>query len=159
PNLTTPKGQPPLTTAPINGLGNLLIGYNEAPSPDPENMVARNGSHNLIVGPYHRYGNSGGRVAGFANPIRGTSASVSGGFVNSASGAYASVSGGRINFATGAYASVSGGLQNAASGNTASVSGGLSNHATGNNASVSGGENRDAAGESDWRAGSLFEEF
>src|SRR4030095_7823378 len=68
-NVHIRNGEPPLTTASINGLGNLLIGYNEAPSPDPENMVARNGSHNLIVGPYHRYGNSGGLVAGFANTI------------------------------------------------------------------------------------------
>jgi hypothetical protein len=47
------------TGAPVNGLGNLVVGYNEA-FPDDD----RTGSHNLVVGAFHSYSSSGGLVAG-----------------------------------------------------------------------------------------------
>lgn len=60
-----------------NGLGNLIIGYNEngltAPAPD-----FRDGSHNLVVGPDHTYSSSGGFVAGRGNDVTGKYSSVSG---------------------------------------------------------------------------------
>ncbi len=56
-------------------------------------------------------------------------------------------------------ASVSGGAVNKASGQSASVSGGIFNEAAGLRSSVSGGDNRSVIGDSDWRAGSLFEDF
>src|SRR5262249_56006823 len=34
-----------------NGLGNLIIGYNENKSP----ALDRSGSHNVVIGPYHSY--------------------------------------------------------------------------------------------------------
>ncbi len=155
------------STAATNGLGNLLIGYNEARFPgdrdecsDPAHNnstdclsaggtwgpVHRGGSHNLVVGVGHNYDQAGGFVAGFWNSIRANSASVSGGLDNIASAPYASVSGGSANTASGSRASVSGGQSNTASGADASVSGGFKNAASGLSASVSGGQSNTASG-------------
>ena len=124
-------------TRSVNGLGNLIIGYNEdAYPPTPKD---RTGSHNLVVGPDHIYSNYGGFVAGEDNSITGTHASVCGGTGNIASGDYASVSGGIANTASGTAASVSGGRFSEASGTYSSVSGGTRNLASGSDSSVSGG--------------------
>jgi GAF domain-containing protein len=116
------------TNAPVNGLGNLIVGYNEI---DPRFPEDRTGSHNLVVGPEHTYSSHGGLVAGFSNEVSGPHASVSGGFDSRASGIGASVSGGDTNVASGNFASVSGGFSNQASGVAASASGGIAHHATG----------------------------
>ena len=155
-----------------NGLGNLIVGYNEsriiAHEPD-----VRTGSHNVVVGDRHNFSSFGGLVVGFFNEISGNFASVSGGHDSTASGDFssvsggafntasgdfgASVSGGNNNTATGMNASVSGGFQNTASGDFfASVSGGRDNTASGESSSVSGGLNRTAPGEFNWAAGPLF---
>jgi len=89
------------------GLGNLILGYNE---PGPDDVTARGGSHNLVIGRDHQYPNSGGLVAGRDNAVSGRSASVSGGWRNTASGYVASVSGGQRNTASGWTASISGGV-------------------------------------------------
>ncbi len=138
-----------------SGLGNLVVGYNEV-QPGP---VAgdRDGSHNIVLGPQHRYLSIGGFVAGFRNTISGSSASVSGGEDNKASGANSSVSGGLFNVASGGDSSVSGGSGNTASNFESSVSGGQGNTASGSNSSVSGGAFRTAPAFRDWAAGSLFE--
>jgi hypothetical protein len=157
------------TDAAVNGLGNLIVGYNEGTG-----FQRRTGSHNLIVGPLHTYSSFGGFVAGQANNITGqfasvsggqsstasgTLSSVSGGRANSASGDLASVSGGDFNTASGFLSSVSGGDRNRADGIWSSVSGGVSNTASGQESSVSGGLGRSALGDMDWAAGSLFEDF
>ena len=51
------------TAGAINGLGNLLIGYNE----NGAGFIPgeRDGSHNLLVGEGHRYSSYGGFVAGY----------------------------------------------------------------------------------------------
>jgi hypothetical protein len=126
------------TAAAINGLGNLIIGYNEA---DPGEV--RTGSHNLIVGSRHTYSSYGGLVAGLNNAV---------------TGAHASVSGGQVNTASGNQASVTGGLFNTASGEHGSVTGGSTNTASGFAATVSGGFPRTASGSSDWVAGGLFQD-
>jgi hypothetical protein len=100
------------TQAPPNGLGNLVVGYNESGecflSLVPCNTSAdcplagdictpsstKSGSHNLVVGPVNTYTNSGGFVAGSFNTVSGLAASVSGGASNTASGSGSSVSGG-----------------------------------------------------------------
>lgn len=125
-----------------NGLGNLIIGYNE----DRSSPTDRDGSHYLVVGDLHEWTASGGIVAGFNNTASGAQASVSGGRSNTASGDHASVSGGWFNEASGFAASVSGGGGNTASGNRASVSGGGPNIASGIRASVSGGDGNLASG-------------
>ena len=128
-----------------NGLGNLIIGYNEddvfiGSTHSTWGANARGGSHNVVIGPEHSYSKYGGLVAGFASTVSGDYASVSGGGSSTASGWGASVSGGTHNKASGRYASVSGGISNTASGDYASVSGGLS---------------RTVKGQYDWRAGGL----
>jgi hypothetical protein len=60
-----------------NGLGNLIVGYNEPRPPDVETI--RTGSHNVVVGQEHNFSRFGGLVVGFFNEIRGSFASVSGG--------------------------------------------------------------------------------
>lgn len=128
------------TDGTVNGLGNLIVGYNE----DVGGDAARTGSHNLIVGPEHSYSSYGGFVAGYYNSVSGANASVSGGYDNRASGSYSSVSGGLSNTASGSYSSVSGGYYNTASGAYSSVS---------------GGGVHDASGTADWRAGDLWEDY
>ena len=94
------------TNGPVNGLGNLLVGYNEEPMGlAPED---RGGSHNLITGNQHSYPSYGGLVAGTINKISGQFASVSGGIDNTASDFAASLSGGIGNTASAYAASVSG---------------------------------------------------
>jgi hypothetical protein len=137
------------------GLGNLIIGYDEDPGMAPVPAFPplrpgdRGGSHNLVIGRWHRFTLAafGGFVAGEANFITNEGASVSGGFTNTASGDLASVTGGQDNTASGFQASVTGGQANAASGQFASVSGGVSNTARGFLCSaVSGGSGNTASG-------------
>jgi len=85
-----------------NGVGNLVVGYDEGAG------EGKGGSHNLVVGPGHRYSSYGGLVAGSENTLAGAYASVQAGVFNLASGYGASVSGGFWNTASGTYAAVSG---------------------------------------------------
>lgn len=122
-----------------NGLGNLVLGYNE-PS-DSTFPAERGGSHNLVVGPNHRYNFGVGLVVGGSSRLGNDGASVSGGFLNSANGLFSSVSSGLRNDATGDFSSVGGGADNIASGNTGVVTAGQMNQATGDLSSVTGGSN------------------
>ena len=114
------------TTATNNGLGNLILGYDEEDS-----MDTKSGSHNLVVGSNHTYSSYGGIVTGLNNEISAPYASVSGGFGNVASGDSSSVSGGFVNSASGDYSSVSGGFGNEANGDSSSVGGGFAVVVTG----------------------------
>jgi outer membrane murein-binding lipoprotein Lpp len=127
----------------LTGLGNLIIGYDEA----WQDHVLRNGSHNLVLGWTNNFSGYGGFVAGAGNGISEGFASVSGGAANVASGMFASVSGGSENTASGTCASVSGGMANDATGDEASVGGGSGNTASGPSASISGGGANYASGE------------
>jgi hypothetical protein len=169
-------------TATTNGLGNLLVGYNEP----RQGGNVETGSHNVVVGTGNNFSSFGGLVVGRQNEISGAFAAVSGGFDNTASGASAVVSGGIFNRASGESAAVSGGFDNTASASATSVSGGVGNTASGGGAtvcgghgntasghtaaisggemntasgftsSVSGGRNHTIRGDFDWVAGSLF---
>ena len=171
------------TEGAVNGLGNLIIGYNEISS---EN-IKRAGSHNLVIGSEHAYASFSGLVVGRENTISAPYASVTGGRLNTASGLGSSVSGGSVNTASKDFASVSGGKNNESRGVNASVSGGASNsaqgdfsavtggsdnvasgfaagigggsanRAKGNYSSISGGKQRDAVDQDSWRGGSLLE--
>lgn len=80
--------------APYQGLGNLVVGYNEfLPG------VSRNGSHNLVGGGMNSFSSVGGMVFGFQNAISGQYASVLGGNVNTAMGPRSTVYGGWNNMA------------------------------------------------------------
>ena len=130
------------TSGTVNGLGNLIVGYNELRGNGTDD---RTGSHNLIVGSAQSYSSYGGLVAGSYNSVLAPLASVTGGYSNTANAGSSSVSGGRDNTAGGMYASVSGGRDNTANGTYASVSGGADNEAMGERSSVSGGENNTAS--------------
>jgi hypothetical protein len=80
------------------GLGNLIIGYDEPPA--SLNAGDRGGSHNLVIGPGHKFLSFGGFVAGANNIVSGADASVAGGENNTASGAASVVVGGNGNSAT-----------------------------------------------------------
>ncbi|MGA7296017.1 MAG: hypothetical protein WBW92_00725, partial [Rhodanobacteraceae bacterium] len=148
-----------------NGLGNLIIGYNETAGTrafcsdglyDNQGDCQtnggtwaanqRSGSHNLILGDRNAYSRYGGLVAGTDNVVNGAYASVSGGYFNTASGSASSVSGGASSIASGSFSSVSGGHGNTASGNSSSVSGGYGNTASVYYSSVSGGISNAASG-------------
>jgi hypothetical protein len=130
-------------TATANGLGNLLVGYNEP----RQGGNVETGSHNVVVGQGHNFSSFGGLVVGRQNEISGVFAAVSGGFDNTASGASAAVSGGIFNRASGESAAVSGGFDNTASTSATSVSGGRGNTARGESAAVSGGHGNTASGD------------
>jgi hypothetical protein len=140
-NLRVVNGAGKTDTA--NGLGNVIVGYNEIRVDEEFVENTRSGSHNVVVGRQHNYASFGGLVVGAFNDIRG---------------AFAVVSGGQNNTASGPLAVVSGGIFNRASGPSAVVSGVFDNTASGDYASVSGGQNRTAAGDFDWVASSLVED-
>jgi hypothetical protein len=143
-----------------NGLGNLIVGYNESrfeSCEDPSELFCRDirtGSHNVVVGQQHNFSRFGGLVVGTGHTISGDFAAVCGGEVNTASGLIASVSGGTHNTASGTNSSVSGGLGNTASGFATVVSGGEGNTASGDRSTVSGGQNITQDTEFGWAAGS-----
>ena len=128
-----------------NGLGNLMIGYNELRSDTP-NTDVRTGSHNLILGEENSVSSYGGIVGGRHDTIAGTYACVDSGLDNSATGDYAIVGGGYLNSATGQYSNVAGGQGNTATGVASTINGGQSNTAGAQSSSVSGGNGNTASG-------------
>lgn len=124
------------TSGEVNGLGNLIVGYDEE---DSRTDTAKSGSHNLIVGPGNNYSSYGGLVVGRSNTIAAPCSVVTGGVGNRATGWYSAVSGGNGNEASGHSAAVFGGSGNQSSGLSGVVSGGDGNHASGQHALVAGG--------------------
>lgn len=137
-NLHITNGSGATDTGP-NGLGNLIIGYNEERE-EWDNI--RTGSHNLVVGTRLNYSSYGGIVAGNWSENNGPWSTVLG-YFNMTLGDSSVVSGGQFNVAEAANSSVSGGYDNLASGYSSSVS---------------GGNMREASGPDDWVAGSLWED-
>lgn len=134
-----------------NGLGNLIIGYNENGIPPcggctPQDERPRTGSHNLVLGVDNGYTSIGGIVVGFANAVTNSYATVTGGAYSTASGLFSTVSGGELNTANVEGAAISGGLQGIASGRWSSVSGGSKNTASEESAAVCGGSANTASG-------------
>ena len=140
------------TDGAANGLGNLIVGYNEERS----SSNVRTGSHNIVVGQQHNYSSYGGLVVGYNGTISGIYSSVSGGRYNTASGSYSSVSGGRSNEASVDSSSVSGGYNNDASGVYSSVSGGRYNEASDDSSSVSGGYDNTASNDYSSVSGGIY---
>ena len=129
-----------------NGLGNLILGYNEEEGGHRNAEGAlmagelRTGSHNLVLGAGHSYASNGGLLGGYNNSAFGQGASLLGGQASLASGAWSSVLGGLDNRAMGSNTCISGGHSNTASGDRASVSGGLLNISSGIATSILGGQ-------------------
>ena len=140
-----------------NGLGNLIIGYNESAT----GSFSRTGSHNLVIGPENDYRSYGGLVAGKQNQLNGANASIVGGSENQANGDLSSITGGwrnnaiglmswigagRYNSTQGVYSAVVGGEGNNVFGNSSSIGGGLVNQTTADYSSVAGGHLNTASG-------------
>lgn len=148
-NLHIEASEPNASTEQTNGLGNLIVGYNEKKQGV---NYTRAGSHNIIVGKHHEYTSHSGLVTGEAHKLSGAGAAVLGGKSNSASGEGATVTGGENNQATGNFSSVLGGQSNVAEGTQSVVVGGggssSANIAKGTLAVVVGGGNNNALGNS-----------
>ena len=74
------------------GLGNLIIGYNEKSSGGASDE--RTGYHNLIVGSLNNYTLYGSVVFGKANSVKSIYSSITGGYQNEVAKPYSSISGG-----------------------------------------------------------------
>ena len=108
----------------INGLGNLILGYNDSNS----SLTAFNvGSHNLVLGRANLYASYGGIVGGVNNIISGAYATVLGGHTNVASGDWSFVYGGLNNEAVGQQSAITGGSDNDAYGLGSAITGGVNN--------------------------------
>lgn len=129
-----------------NGLGNLILGYNESEGGhrDAEGNYmegeVRVGSHNLVVGAGHTYGSNGSLLGGYNNALFGQGASILSGQASLATGSWSAILGGLDNRATATSTCVSGGHSNTASGDRASVAGGLLNTSAGIATSILGGQ-------------------
>ncbi len=143
------------TTNTTNGLGNLIIGYNEDLTCDPfgagcefESDFAtdtRTGSHNLVIGRDHTWTSWGGILAGQDATVSAPRSSVLGGLHNTASGPGSAVVGGSDNVASGDRGAVLGGDENTAAGIAAVVAGGQRNTAQAL-AAILGGDLNEADG-------------
>jgi hypothetical protein len=122
------------TSGTPNGLGNVIIGYDEQNG----NGLPQTGSNNLVLGTQQSFTSFAGIIGGQFNTLSGPFETALG-TVNTASGNYTTVLGGDGNSASGQATSVSGGANNIAGGSESVVSGGAGNSAGGDFSSVSGG--------------------
>jgi uncharacterized coiled-coil protein SlyX len=129
------------TTGSVNGLGNLIVGYDE-----DDGGNDKSGSHNLILGPNHDYTSYSGIVSGQGNASEATYASVIGGTSSTADASYAVVVGGYAASASGSYSAIFGGWEPSASGLASTTVGGREPEATGAYATASGGRANIASG-------------
>lgn len=141
-------------TETANGLGNLIVGYDEFPG-------SQTGSHNVILGTRQTFTSWGGIAGGGSNTLSGPGAvvfgssntasgirsAVNGGSGNEASGSVSAVTGAQNSDASAQNASISGGANNLASRPFASISGGVNNIASGFGSSVNGGASNEASGD------------
>jgi hypothetical protein len=123
------------STDTTNGLGNLIIGYNELRD---DKFNARIGSHNLVVGKRNNYSSYGGVVFGL---------------FNHASGPYSVVCGGSGNKPLGFAATVCGGRENVAAGQFSCIAGGTNNHADAEYSAIGGGKGLRVLDANAWAAG------
>jgi len=129
-----------------NGLGNLIVGYDEVTDGCTDDCELKTGSHSIIVGPRHEYTSYGSVVVGVHHRALAPYASALGGTGNYVSGQFAVAVGGANGGSTGNWTSVFGGEQNFAGGDWATAVGGYFNNAQGENATAVGGDQNDATG-------------
>jgi len=126
----------------INGLGNLILGYDEAPG-------TQTGSHNLLLGGTgNSYSSYGGIVGGFSNTISSSYASILGGAANASAAVASTITGGYSNKASTNYSTVNGGCSNLAGTGTLVVSSACTTAHIGYFTSILGGTGNQAEAES-----------
>lgn len=123
------------STSAVNGLGNLIVGYNESDSLTTE----RGGSHNLVMGRWNQYGSFSGIAHGLRNSVLDDESAVIAGSNNVVSGVRSAVFGGDQNTASGNKVVAIGGVQNEARGSVTSILGGSSNVSDGTASVIVGG--------------------
>ena len=129
------------TAGDINGLGNLIIGYDETGDGGD-----KTGSHNLVVGRGHGYTRFGGIVAGVGNTISGDYANVLGGIRNNASGTFSAIVAGDTNSTTQPASAILAGAANTASGVRSAIVGGAFSDTLATDTAILGGNNGTAVG-------------
>ncbi|MCX7554006.1 hypothetical protein OS175_08965 [Marinicella sp. S1101] len=158
------------TEGATNGLGNLIVGYNEdATSPrlfcstpgifglgqctDAGGTILSNvytGSHNIITGKGNSYTSFGGTIGGNSNILNTAHNVILTGFQNITSGGlYTTITTGQTNSNAGAYAIINGGANALITldSTAASITGGEFNVADTAFSTVSGGDNNYANGQ------------
>lgn len=130
------------STPAVNGLGNLIIGYNESDSLTTE----RGGSHNLVMGRWNQYGSFSGIAHGLRNSVFADESAVIAGSNNVISGVRSAVFGGDQNTASGNKVVAIGGFGNEAMGSVTSAIGGWANQVDGTADIVLGGRHNVAQG-------------
>lgn len=159
-------------TESANGLGNIIIGYNEV-----INLCARDGSHNIVLGFDNAYQSWSGFVSGSDNLINDPFDMCLSGFSNRAFGENNILIGGRDNLTTGVNNVIVAGDLHTISGDNSvilggrehtitpagdydTITGGEGHTISGSFGSISGGDSHSIQPGSfhDWVAGSLFED-
>lgn len=130
------------STSAVNGLGNLIVGYNESDSL----TIERGGSHNLVMGRWNQYGSFSGIAHGLRNSVLDDESAVIAGSNNVVSGVRSAVFGGDQNTASGNKVVAIGGVQNEAKGSVSIAMGGESNEVDGSASIALGGRNNAALG-------------
>lgn len=130
----------------VTGYGNLIIGYDEDPVTQGAPMTAgdRRGSHNLIIGRWHKWTQSafGGFLGGELNTLMGEGQSILAGARNKVMATNAAIVGGIFNKVAGPSGVIVGGGNNIVDIAGQSVLlGGTSNYMTGQNSVLLGGQN------------------
>ena len=123
------------STSAVNGLGNVIVGYNESDSLTTE----RGGSHNLVMGRWNQYGSFSGIAHGLRNSVLNDESAVIAGSNNVVSGVRSAVFGGDQNTASGNKVVAMGGAENEAKGSVTSILGGSSNVSDGTASVIVGG--------------------
>jgi hypothetical protein len=131
------------STNTLNGCGNLIIGYNEAPPASSGWPSTRSGSHNIILGRYHSHASYAGLLSGEMNltSVNAPSACVVGGSEGSANADRVVIVGGHEGKGNGARAVVIGGFDNGATGagNLSVCIGGTNNRTDASSSTLLGG--------------------
>jgi hypothetical protein len=131
----------------VNGLGNLVVGYDEVRGCGGAICPANKyGSHNLVIGADNMYTSYGSLVVGENNSAFAPYASVVGGYFNDATGWYSTVVGSAGNVAEGNWSSVLGAYTGTASGIHSTAVGGDDASASGGFSTVLGGNHNVASG-------------
>lgn len=146
------------TDAEPNGLGNVIIGYDEPRAGDESE---KSGSHMLVLGAGNSYSGFGGVIAGQGNTLAADFGAILGGTRNEVLDVFGVVVGGNTNVSNGLRSIVIGGQGNRAEGEAAVVVGGLLNRASGQFSFIGGGNGNQAGavsssvsgGSGNWAAG------
>lgn len=142
----------------MNGLGNLIVGYNEG---SPFTTLDRSGSHNIVVGRGHTYTRYAGLLVGDHHTLTAVGAAAIGGNQNrveflggvaiggttNSVGTLAACIGGTNNQATGVASVCVGGLSNESHAMNATLVAGVGNRAIGAASCIAGGAASEVTGE------------